>query len=114
VPDRKPAYQGLHPGEDGRIWVWLSGRGYEVDDPDHDPDDPDSYPTRWREDVAFDVFEPDGSYLGRVEAPPEFSSWPEPIFGREYVWAVTRDDFDVQRVVRFRIERGAARVADSP
>ena len=65
-------------------------------------------PDRWREPVAFDVFESDGSYLGRVRTPLEFSSSPTPVFDGDFVWAVTRDELGVQRVVRFRIERGAA------
>jgi len=55
--------------------------------------------------VAFDVFETDGTYLGRVRAPLEFSSSPTPIFDGDRVWAVTRDQLDVPRVVRFRVER---------
>lgn len=104
VPAEKPAFQSLHVGEDGRVWVWLSGRGVEAQNPDHDPDEPGSFPTTWREEVAFDVFEPDGRYLGRVHAPMELSRYPEPIFGTDRVWAVARDDLDVQKVVVYRIE----------
>lgn len=106
LPSHKPAYQQLHAAVDGRIWVLASGRGFEVPNENHDPEDPASLPTRWREEVIFDVFEPDGRYLGWVEAPEEMVRIPEPVFGADLVWAVTQDDLGVQRVVRFRIERG--------
>ena len=103
VPDEKPAYRGLYVGEEGRIWVWLSGEGYEVDNPDFDPAEQDSPRTIWRERAAFDVFEPDGQFLGRVAVPDDFSRYPVPIFDGERVWAVTADELGVQRIVRYSI-----------
>jgi hypothetical protein len=110
VPSTKPAYSGLYAGEDGRIWVAIPEPGHEVESLAYDPDEPGSYPTEWRSGMSFDVFEPDGRYLGHVRVPEEFSVYPTPIFGTEHVWAVLRDEFGVQRVGRFRIvvqeERG--------
>jgi hypothetical protein len=108
IPDHKPAFQRLYAGKGGRIWVHVSLPSYERDDPDYDPKDPEAVENRWREPVGFDVFETDGSYLGRVEAPESFSLYPTPVIDGDYVWATTRDDLGVQRVVRFRIERGDA------
>lgn len=112
VPDHKPPFEDLHVGLDGRIWVEVAQPGFEVENPDHDPREEGSFPTEWKEPVAFDVFEPDGRYLGRVRAPSDFRTSPDPIFGTDRVWAVTRDDLDVQRVVRFRIERKREVVGD--
>jgi hypothetical protein len=53
--------------------------------------------------VAFDVFDPDGRFLGHVRTPDEFRASPDPIFRGDFVWAVTRDESDVITVVRFRI-----------
>ena len=61
-------------------------------------------PDRFRESVAYDVFEPDGTYLGRVETPEGFSSFPEPIFRGDHVWATMRDENEVTYLVRFRID----------
>jgi hypothetical protein len=108
VPPHKPAYRALHVGNDGRIWVLTTEEGVELPNEDYDPEDSGSFPTRWEEDVAFDVFEPDGRYLGRVETPEGFSLYPYPVFGTDYVLAVMNDALDVQRVVRFRIERSPA------
>ena len=108
TPDRKPHFRRLFAGRDGRIWVEVALAGVEVEDPTYDPKDPEAVPDRWREPVAFDVFETDGTYLGRVRAPLEFSSSPVPVFDGHRVWATTRDELGVERVVRFRVERGAA------
>lgn len=112
IPDVKPPFRGLRVGRDGRIWVQVSQPGVEVEDPNHDPSDPESLPDRWREPVAFDVFESDGRYLGRVTAPLDLSLYPNPVFDGDHVWAVTEDELDVQRIVRFRVVRGAAAADD--
>ena len=103
IPDTKPAFRGIETGLDGRIWVMV-----------HQPAEPDAErtpsedprarpPARWREPVAYDVFEPDGSYLGRVRAPPGLATYPRPIFRGDRVWGIVRDDMDVQYLVRFRV-----------
>ena len=53
--------------------------------------------------MAFDVFEEDGTYLGRVATEMGFSMYPTPVFDAQYVWATTQDELGVQRVVRFRV-----------
>ncbi len=107
IPGRKPFFRALRAGRDGRIWVRLSTAGHPVDNADHDPDDPGSFPVTWEEAIRYDVFEPDGTYLGVVVAPDEFTSFPVPVFGSDHVWAVTEDEQGVQRVVRYRIRKGA-------
>lgn len=106
IPDRKPFFDRLFTGRDGRIWVMIPQAGMEVEDPDYDPQDPESVPDRWKEPVAFDVFEDDGTYLGRVTTPMGFSARPTPVFDGENVWATTRDELGVQRVVRYRVQVG--------
>lgn len=112
IPDAKPAFTDLYTGRDGRIWVRVPMPGVEGDDPDYDPTDPDAVEDRWSEPIAFDVFEDDGTFLGRVEAPADMSLYPTPIFDGDRVWAVTRDEFDVPRIVRFRVAREGERVAE--
>ena len=58
----------------------------------------------WESPVRYDAFEPDGTYLGSFAAPDGFLASPAvPIFDRDHVWAVGRDELEVQRVVRYRI-----------
>lgn len=105
IPEHKPFFRGLAAGRDGRIWVLLSTEGRPVENAYHDPDDPGSFPVTWEEDIRYDVFEPDGTYLGVVAAPEGFYG-SAPVFSGDRVWAVTRDEQGVERVVRYRIRVG--------
>ena len=106
IPDHKPVFNQLLTGRDGRIWVRLTTEGQRVENENHNPENPFSEPVTWRESTRYDVFESDGTYLGVVVPPDEFSRYPDPVFDGDLVWAVTVDDLGVQRVVRYRIEAG--------
>ena len=106
IPDYKPIFDELLTGRNGRIWVRLTAVGQRVENENHDPDNPFSEPVTWRESTRYDVFEPDGTYLGVVVPPDEFSRYPDPVFDGDLVWAVTVDELGVERVVRYRIEVG--------
>lgn len=103
IPEHKPFFTDLYASRDGRIWVQVSTEGREIRNEDHDPDNPRSQAVVWEEAMRFDVFEEDGTYLGVVAAPDEFDGYVEPVFGRDHVWWVTRDELGVQRVVRYAI-----------
>jgi hypothetical protein len=104
VPEFKAPFKGLYMSREGRIWVAVPTPAVEERDPDHDPEEEGSEPTRWREPLAFDVFGEDGTYFGRAHAPDGFITHPTPVIIGDNVWAVTEDEMGVQRVVRFRIE----------
>ena len=106
IPDYKPFFQELLAGRDGRIWVRLSVEGESVENENYDPNNPFSQPILWREAIRYDVFEPDGTYLGVVVPPEDFDNQPLPVFDGDYVWAVTTDELGVERVVRYRIVVG--------
>ena len=112
IPDTKPPWRSFQVGEDGRIWVVRSQPGERVPAEEiEESRDPDAAPpARWREPVVFDVYEPDGTFLGVVRAPTGFSLYPAPAFRGDQVWAIVRDALDVQYVTRFRVERGGAAV----
>ncbi len=104
IPEHKPFFQELLAGRDGRIWVRLTTEGYPVENEDHDPENPSSEPVIWEEPTRYDVFEPDGTYLGAVVPPDEFSVYTNPVSDGDHVWGVTRDELGIERVVRFRIQ----------
>jgi hypothetical protein len=104
IPDVKPPFRRFFAGEDGSIWVQVHQPGEKGEDPSYDPTDPDALPNEWTEPILFDVFDKEGRYLGAVRTPEGFSSYPEPLFTQEWVLATMRDQFEVQTVVRFRVE----------
>ena len=108
IPDTKPAFQQIHPAADGRIWVRVpapSERYLDAAEQKAEEERLGRPVNPFREPVRFDVFESTGEYLGRVSAPDGFSArWPPPVFRGDTVWAVVRDEYDVQRLQRFRME----------
>ncbi len=76
-PSTKPAYEGFVAAVDGRLWV----RQYDQPAP--------SRPVR------YDVFDPQGQWLGHVTFPPRFALHEA---GPDYVLGVWSDADDVERV----------------
>jgi len=108
MPDHKPFIAALIVGQDGRIWVRRSAPGEKIPDAELDEPRPATNgitipPVRYREPMSFDVFEPDGRYLGAVSAPRGFMLNPIPVLRGDRVWAVVHDDLGVNRIQRFRI-----------
>jgi hypothetical protein len=106
IPDTKPPFRGMFASWEGNIWVRLSQPGRPImtaEEARQEELRTGRRPYRYRQSEAFDVFAPDGRYLGPVSVPASLRVDPEPIVRGAYVWAVTRDELDVARVVRFRI-----------
>lgn len=123
IPDEKPAFRSLMVDEDGRIWTHLYAAAEPIPPEEIEERGAGSTgataasgsggdqapPERWREPVRFDVFDPDGTYLGQLEAPRGFQTYPRPTISGDTVWAVVEDELDVPYVVRFRIVPEPAR-----
>ena len=99
VPSTKPPFRELLASAEGNIWVVLSRPARRVPAASTDGTD------EWVEDVAFDVYEPDGRYLGVVRAPDGFQVSPEPVIRGDTVWAVVEDADGVQFVKRLQLTR---------
>lgn len=101
VPLTKPYFRDLFADVDGRTWVQLSRPGTKLPpDPAAQPDARGRMPVeRWREELAYDVWDADGTLLGTVVFPPTF----ELRYARgAYAWGTVRDEYDVEYVVRMR------------
>lgn len=112
VPGEKPPIGSVSAADDGRIWVLVAQPGERIPDDELPPapsvavgDRPRMPPQRWRDPIVYDVFEPDGRYLGRVPAPPRTSFR---TMRGDHIWGVQRDSLDVEQVVRFRVVPGFA------
>lgn len=112
IPETKPLYEGLEVGLDGRIWVALvkevsprvgSMRSGGVGMPGATPPAPRSSEADQPRPALYDVFEPDGRYLGQVGVPPKVSSV---VRRGDQIWAVAYDADDVPRIKRYRIAWG--------
>jgi hypothetical protein len=105
IPDTKPPYRAIYVGERGRIWVCLHQQARKIQSEEEGEElSPGEIPPQtWLESVAFDVFEPDGRYLGMVRAPEGFSRSPRPVMRGDTVWAVARGELDIPFVRRFVI-----------
>ena len=98
VPDTKPPFTDVLVGNRGRIWVRLSREGRR--EANIDPSKPDT----WTEPVVYDVFEPDGRYLGQVTTPDGFLAYPQPVFRGDTVWGGFEDADGVRYVKRFELK----------
>lgn len=90
VPDHKPAVQSLFVEPSGRVWV--------------DPYEQDEGTV----DRTFDVFSPDGRYLGPFTLPVAIRTRPRPVFRDGRMYAVHVDEVGVNHVVVVRLDRPAA------
>lgn len=108
IPDHKPAYWQFQVADDGRIWVRVPAPSVRYLDAVAQKAEEERLGRSivpFREPVRYDVFGASGEYLGRVSAPEGFQAqWPPPVFRGDTVWAVMRDEYDVQRLHRFRME----------
>ncbi len=107
VPTSKPAYRGFLIGQDGRVWVQRHVTASRVGEtvagtPERAPS------LTWVEPSMYDVYEPDGTFLGEVRVPNATRLM---LARGESAWGTrTGDDGEVY-VVRLTVQRGAERTA---
>jgi hypothetical protein len=90
IPDRHPAFETFFLDDAGNLWV--------------DPVTP-----RAEQGLVFDVFDPQGRYLGRARTNFKLSLYPIPIVRGDVVVGTTTDDDGIPYVVRARIVKGRGR-----
>ncbi len=101
VPDRKLPWASFLTDAGGRIWVCRHVEARK-DDRVAPPEDESNQrpPISWVEPAVYDVFEPDGTYLGEVRFPRRTS----PLVVRgDTAWGVRQGEFDEQYIVRLVI-----------
>ncbi|NKB88768.1 MAG: hypothetical protein GKS06_11155 [Acidobacteria bacterium] len=99
IPATKPYFQAIDVGRDGKIWLRRYAEAvFRADVPDNAPDQPPV--RRWLEPTVYDVWEPEGTFLGTLR-------FPDGVVVREtrgdQIWGTETDATGVQRVVSYRI-----------
>ncbi len=103
VADPKAVFSALTVDADTRIWVRLhmpSRRSRVAEAPV--PGLPPRAGPTWLEDRVYDVFQPDGSYLGQVALRPR--SWLAAASG-DKLWVVQLGELDEAYLIRYRLVR---------
>lgn len=86
IPARKPAYQHVIVDGDGGLWVRPALPAGEAG-------------------AAYDVFDPEGRYLGRVRLPGGMDAFPPPVIRGGALYGVVQDSLGVAYVTRATIEK---------
>lgn len=89
IPDEKPAVQDFYVARDGYLWV----NAVQADTA--------------LQRRAFEIFDPEGRFLGAIELPFDLMSYPPPLIFGDHIIGMTQDDDGVPYLVRARIERSA-------
>ncbi len=85
IPDHHPAFSRFRTDEANNLWV-RRALGQDV--------------------VAWEVFDPDGRFLGAVESSLDLARLTVHVITADAVYGVFRDELDVPYVVRLRIVKG--------
>jgi 6-bladed beta-propeller len=101
TPRIKPHYRDFFVGDDGRIWVNVHTVSTRYTPSPREAQDGSLIPQLgWREAPHMDVFEPDGTFIGRVRMPYDF----HPLtFRGDRVWGIVADALGVEYIKRYRV-----------
>jgi hypothetical protein len=85
IPDAMPAFLGIHVDEAGYRWIRLGAAPVQGG-------------------MIYDVFDPDGAWLGPVRVPATFSPWAPQHWGRDGLVLSTIDEDGMPVVLVYRVE----------
>jgi hypothetical protein len=93
IPSTKPATEEFYLDDEGNVWVRLVTA----------QDD------RGR---IYDVFDPEGRFMGTVRLPFMLARFPGPIFRDGVLYGITEDELEVPYIVRARIDKPDRQAAE--
>jgi hypothetical protein len=104
LPATKAPMSGLFVARDGRIWVRVAAPSVEIPAAELTPPRDSLAPvTKHYTPIVYEVFEPNGRFLGRVDLPRRARLAEA---AGDQVWAIVPDADDVPAVTRFRVVPG--------
>jgi len=101
ITETKPPLTGLFVAHDGNIWARVATASERIPDGELAPRSENGPPVRhFRTPAVYEVFAPDGRFLGRVPMPPR-TTVVQADGGN--LWGIMRDADDLPSIVRFRV-----------
>lgn len=101
IPKTKPPIRLLHIARDGRIWVAVSTPSQRIPDAERGPvQEGRQAPPLYRDRTAYEVFSPQGVFLGHVQLPGSGQFMEA---DGDKLWVLERNADDLPGVVRYRI-----------
>ena len=86
---------------DGNIWVRVATPSERIPDNELPPQREKGPPIRhYRSPTVYEVYAPDGRFLGRVPMPPRTTMVQA---DGDFFWGILRDEDDLPSVVRFKL-----------
>ena len=113
LPRERPAFLRLWIADDDRLWVWPGATGWSRattgEQRGQQPGVQRQSWEYWNPTDGYDVFEPDGRWIGHVTTPESWAAAPfpgteDPYIKGDTIWAVVKDEFDVRYIARFEVE----------
>lgn len=104
LPEAKAPLLGISATRDGRLWVRVAAPSEPIPEAELTiPADSLRPVQRHRTPLVYEVFSPEGRFLGRVDFPPGSTLVDA---DGDLVWAIVRNEDDLPAVTRFRVEPG--------
>jgi hypothetical protein len=104
IPHSRPAASSMFVARDGNVWVYVALPSEPIPDAERTPPRAGALPpARWRERGEYEVFAPDGRFIGRVAVPARTSLRDA---DGDVVWATQTGEDDLPALVRFRVTPG--------
>ena len=101
IVGEKAPLGGITIARDGNIWARVATPSELIPEAERVPQKEKAAPVqRWRAPTIYEVYSPDGRFLGRIPMPQRTTMMQA---DGDYFWGVTRDDDDLPSIVRFRI-----------
>jgi len=101
IAETKAPLTGLFIARDGNIWVRVATASERIPEDELAPPRENGPPVRhFRTPAVYEVFSPDGRFLGRVPMPPRTTLVQA---DGENLWGIMRDADDLPSIVRFRL-----------
>jgi hypothetical protein len=101
IPENKAPLSGITVARDGNIWARVATPSALIPADELQPRREKGPPVvRFRAPIVYEVYSPQGRFLGRVPLPPRTTLLH---VDGDYFWGIVRDEDDLPSIVRFKL-----------